>query len=577
MICLIERIRYGGVSNPYNYSEFTCDTAADIADLPTNKDIGKYKNLDTCSIGSKATVISDRTMYILNGNNQWVLLKDYKATGGGSSILIDETLTESGQAADAKAVGDKIAEVKESAHTHSNKDVLDEITSNKITAWDGYSVEIQTVKTGLVGKKDSNSPNSTGEVFNDYSSNKAIGKNSHAEGYNTKAIGENSHAEGNGTTASGSCSHAEGFWAIAASNSSHAEGANTRATGSASHAEGSDCIASGLWSHAEGLSTKASGRSSHAEGECTIAAGSCQHASGKYNLEDVNNKYAFIIGNGTDENNCSNAFAIDWDGNVYVGNSTVGVDVAALKESAHTHNNKETLDSITSDKITTWDSYSAEIEKINSMLVRKTIQFRHGKGTFTATATGTNVVWQYGGQQVQGDSCTFDVKSDNGLICMDFDSITSLSITSDAKNKMNLSDLGGKITNMLNLASCTNITGDLSDLGGKITSTLRLDGCTNITGDLSDLGGKITSTLNLNGCTNITGVYSGTKYPKTFAVSKAAITSADMDANLINFAASGVKSGTFTAIGMKRTAASDNAVATLVTNGWTVSGLTKEG
>ena len=165
---MIERIRYGGVSNPYNYSEFTCDTAADIADLPTNKDIGKYKNLDTCSIGSKATVISDRTMYILNGNNQWVLLKDYKATGGGSSILIDETLTESGQAADAKAVGDKIAEVKESAHTHSNKDVLDEITSNKITAWDGYSTEIQTVKDGLAGKKDSSSKDSTGEIFNSY-------------------------------------------------------------------------------------------------------------------------------------------------------------------------------------------------------------------------------------------------------------------------------------------------------------------------------------------------------------------------------------------------------------------------
>ena len=83
--------------------------------------------------------------------------------------------------------------------------------------------------------------------------------------------------------------------------------------------------------------------------------------------------------------------------------------------------------------------------------------------------------------------------------------------------------------------------------------------------------------LNLNGCSSITGVYSGTKYPKTFAVSKTAITSADMDANLINFAASGVKSGTLTATGMKRTAASDNAVATLVTNGWTVSGLTKEG
>ena len=234
-----------------------------------------------------------------------------------------------------------------------------------------------------------------------------------------------------------------------------------------------------------------------------------------------------------------------------------------------------------------------------AQLSRKTIQFRHGKGAFTATATGTNIVWQYGGQQVQNNKCTFDVKSDNGLICMDFDSITSLSITNDTENKMDLSDLGGKITDTLSLSYCPNITGDLSDLGGKITDGLSLKGCQNITGDLSDLGGKIASMLNLgycsnitgdlsdlggkitsvlilNNCSNITGVYSGTKYPKDVNISKTAITSADMDANLINFAASGVKSGKFTAASMKRTAASDNAVATLVTNGWTVSGLTKE-
>lgn len=251
----------------------------------------------------------------------------------------------------------------------------------------------------------------------------------------------------------------------------------------------------------------------------------------------------------------------------------------------------------------TEETLSNAIAPLNAsiaQLSRKTIQFRHGKGTFTATATGTNVVWQYGGQQVQNNKCTFDVKSNNGLICMDFDSITSLSITSDAKNKMDLSDLGGKITDVLSLSYCPNITGDLSDLGGKITDGLSLKGCQNITGDLSDLGGKIasmlnlgycsnitgdlsdldgkiTSTLILNNCTNITGVYSGTKYPKTFSVSNTSITSADMDANLINFAASGVKSGKFTAAGMKRTAASDDAVATLVANGWTVSGLTKEG
>ena len=205
------------------------------------------------------------------------------------------------------------------------------------------------------------------------------------------------------------------------------------------------------------------------------------------------------------------------------------------------------------------------------------IQFRHGKGTFTATANGTNITWQYGGRKVQGGSCTFDVKSDNGLIVLKCDSINSFTIEKNTAIKIDLSDLDGKITNVLNLYSCPNITGDLSDLGGKITNTLSLGLCPNITGDLSDLGGRVLNFLSLNGCTNITGVYSGAKYPKTFAVSKTAITSADMDANLINFAASGVKSGKFTAAGMKRTAASDDAVATLVTNGWTVSGLTKEG
>ena len=205
------------------------------------------------------------------------------------------------------------------------------------------------------------------------------------------------------------------------------------------------------------------------------------------------------------------------------------------------------------------------------------IKLRHGKGTFTATATGANVMWQYGGQQVQGSKCTFDVKSDNGLICMDFDSITSLSITNDTALKLCLSDLGGNITYTLTLSECSGVTGDLSDLGGKIKGGIALNDCPSITGDLSDLGGNINRSIILANCTAITGIYTGTVYPKTFTVSKTSITAADMDVNLINFAASGVKSGRFTAIGMKRTAASDDAVATLVTNGWTVSGLTKEG
>ena len=449
--------------------------------------------------------------------------------------------------------------LKASAHTHDNKEALDSITSDKITTWDGYSEEIQTVKNGLVGKKDQNSSYITGEIFNEYKKNKATGYASHSEGSTTTASGNCSHSEGCDTTASGRTSHAEGYFTIASGDYSHSEGFNT--------------TASGITSHAEGNVTTASGNHSHSEGNYTIASSSYQHVQGQFNVEDSDSKYSFIIGNGKDNNNRSNAFAIDWNGKIYIGNDTDGVDVSAL---------------------------AITIAELQSQLNRKTIQFRHGKGTLTATANGTNVVWQYGGQQVQGGSCTFDVKSDNGLITLECDTIESLTIKNDTTNKMDLSDLGGKIASVLSLESCPNITGDLSDLGGKIASSLNLSSCPNITGDLSDLGGKITNWLSLKGCrnitgdlsdlgskiasmlnlgycSNITGVYSGTKYPKTFAVSKTAITSANMDANLINFAASGVKSGTFTATGMKRTAASDNAVATLVTNGWTVSGLTKEG
>ena len=48
------------------------------------------------------------------------------------------------------------------------------------------------------------------EIFNDYTNNKAVGANSHAEGGGTTALANYSHAEGGGTTASGISAHAEG-------------------------------------------------------------------------------------------------------------------------------------------------------------------------------------------------------------------------------------------------------------------------------------------------------------------------------------------------------------------------------
>ena len=143
---------------------------------------------------------------------------------------------------------------------------------------------------------------------------KAEGDSSHAEGSRTTATGSSSHAEGNGTNATGSYSHAEGGGTTATGTSSHAEGESTTAGGNASHAEGNFTTAEGNASHAEGVMTSAVGDSSHAEGNNTKASGIYSHVQGQFNIEDTENKYAHIVGNGTTAIK-SNAHTIDWSGN----------------------------------------------------------------------------------------------------------------------------------------------------------------------------------------------------------------------------------------------------------------------
>jgi hypothetical protein len=136
----------------------------------------------------------------------------------------------------------------------------------------------------------------------------ATGQDSHAEGVDCKAQEHASHAEGRGTTASGDSSHAEGIGSIASGESSHAEGARgTTASGAASHAEGTRTTAAGMCSHAEGTATIANGRN--------------QHVQGRFNVADNDNKFADIVGNGYSEGLetvRSNAYALDWDGNLYL-------------------------------------------------------------------------------------------------------------------------------------------------------------------------------------------------------------------------------------------------------------------
>ena len=140
----------------------------------------------------------------------------------------------------------------------------------------------------------------------------------------TGAIGDYSHAEGYVTTASGDYSHAEGNNTKAFGGKSHAEGHSTNATGEMSHAEGYGTTASGAFSHAEGISTTASGVRSHAQNGYTTARGYQQTAIGTYNIAQgtttskVASDFAFIIGNGTADNERANALTVDWAGNVNI-------------------------------------------------------------------------------------------------------------------------------------------------------------------------------------------------------------------------------------------------------------------
>lgn len=126
----------------------------------------------------------------------------------------------------------------------------------------------------------------------------AIGKDSHAEGYETYATGKDSHTEGYNTQANKDRSHAEGNSTQANGKQSHAEGWKAIANGDNSHAEGRSTIANGENSHAEGYNTQANGYASHTEGWNTIASSEYQNVIGKFNVEDYENKYVAVIGNG---------------------------------------------------------------------------------------------------------------------------------------------------------------------------------------------------------------------------------------------------------------------------------------
>ena len=183
--------------------------------------------------------------------------------------------------------------------------------------------------------------------------NGAIGEFSYSEGVNNTSAGYASHAEGQNTTATnGIAAHSEGYYTNAYADGAHAEGWYTIATGYYSHAEGYWTKASNTSAHAEGSSTVAAGYDSHAGGTGTVAT-AYQTAIGQYNIATYNENTetphdghwtttnaAFVIGNGSSDTNRSDAFTVDYSGNVWAAGGVTATtatftDTVVLSKTRH--------------------------------------------------------------------------------------------------------------------------------------------------------------------------------------------------------------------------------------------------
>ena len=158
----------------------------------------------------------------------------------------------------------------------------------------------------------------------------ANGNSAFSMGRGTTASGDNSTAMGYNTVASGVYSTAMGLFSNASGQGSVSMGANNVASGLTSLALGSDNTASGFFSTAMGIYSNASGNQSVAIGTGITAKSNAEIAVGIYNTVYqpgstegyVASDRLFVIGNGTDANNKSDAMVVLKNGNTTIKGTT---------------------------------------------------------------------------------------------------------------------------------------------------------------------------------------------------------------------------------------------------------------
>lgn len=126
-----------------------------------------------------------------------------------------------------------------------------------------------------------------------------------------------------------------------------------------------------------------------------------------------------------------------------------------------------------------------------------------------------------------------------------------------------------RVSYRLELGNCSKVTGSLADCP-RVSSWLDLGNCTNVTGSLADCP-RVSYLLNLYNCSNVTGTLDGTWAANTMNLKGIGWSTSECDQTLINFANGTLTNKSLTISAGKRSSASDAAVATLISRGWTVT------
>lgn len=237
------------------------------------------------------------------------------------------------ESSNASAIGYGNSVGSSGSHADGKYNVIDDLS--EAAHVDGYENYIYRAR----GAHAEGFENAVGDSTDTAATPQKLG--AHVEGNQNKVVsGSGAHAEGKGTSAKGEGAHSEGYYTTADGQGAHAEGCNSAAGGSGAHAEG--------WS-------TSNGEYAHSQNFHTTASSDYQTALGKYNVTDISDTYACIIGNGTADNARSNALTVDWSGNVTAAG---GADLAAMTESSGTYsgglNDEALLTSATITKLTTW-------------------------------------------------------------------------------------------------------------------------------------------------------------------------------------------------------------------------------